>query len=214
MELVQTFNLNDVFIYCMEIDPDQCENMENSLTENEKIKYQSISHPIKKLEYLGSRHLKHQLFGYQEIFYDHTGAPYLEKQGYISLSHAYPFVVIAVCENHKIGVDIEPVSEKAIRTAVRFTTKKEIEPLNFSNSFEHTLLWSFKETLYKLSNRNKLLFQEHLWVEPSSQGLIGYFLNTDGFYKTDLAFIEIDRFLITCNTRKPEYAGQDLPKNS
>ena len=213
MKLVRTFNLNDVFIYCMEIDPERSEFMEESLTENEKIKFLSIQHPIKRLEYLGSRHLKHQLFGYQDIFYDHTGAPYLEKQGYISLSHAYPFVVLAVCENHPVGVDIESVSEKAIRTSVRFTTADEIAPLNYATPQDYTLLWSFKETLYKLSNRNGLLFQEHLWVKKSDETLFGFFLNTDGFYKTELAFIEIDHFLITCNTRKPVYVGEHLPKN-
>jgi 4'-phosphopantetheinyl transferase EntD len=197
----------------MEIDPDQSESMEKSLSDAETTKHQSISHPIKKLEYLGSRHLKHKLFGNQDIFYDRTGAPYLEKQGYISLSHAYPFVVIAVSENHPVGVDIEPVSDKAVRTSIRFTTENEIRPLNFSTSKHYTALWSFKETLYKLSDRNRLLFQEHLWVEPAGDQFVGFFLNTDGFFKTELALIEIDHFLITCNIRKPEYVGKHLPKN-
>lgn len=214
MALVQTFNLNDVFIYCMEIDLNEKVHMEECLTEKEQIKYNSFKHPQKKLEFLGSRHLKHQLFGRQDIFYDHTGAPYLEKQGYISLSHAFPFIVMAVCENHVVGVDIEQVSEKASRASIRFTTAPEISPLNFFTPLEYTLLWSFKETLYKLSNRNGLLFQEHLWVNRSDEVYHGYFLNIDGFYKTELAFIEIDQFLITCNTRKPEYVGQHLPKNS
>jgi 4'-phosphopantetheinyl transferase len=213
MNLVQTFNLNDVFIYCMEIDPELSEFMKKSLTENELNKYLSIQHPIKKLEFLGSRHLKHQLFGNQELYYDHTGAPYLEKQGYISLSHAYPHVVMAVCENHRIGVDIEPISEKAVRTAIRFTTEHEIAPLKFSTARDYTLLWSLKETLYKLSDRNSLLFQQHLLVKRCDNGLNGIFLNKDGFYKTTLDFLEFGGFLITCNTNRPEYVGDHLPKD-
>lgn len=211
MNLIQTFKLNDVFIYCMEIDPNQSELMQAVLTATEAERLHNLRHPIKKLEFLGSRFLKHQLFGNQEMYYDSTGAPYLEKQGYISLSHAYPFVVLAVCEDHVVGVDIEPITAKGRRTERRFTTEPEKQALRCTSDEDYTRLWSFKETLYKLSNRNGLLFQSHLIVTPSDSGYVGYTLHTDGFYKTSLDYLKIDGFLITCNTNKPLHVGKHLP---
>ena len=200
MSTISIINLNAVSIYLMEIDFLHLETYESALNEHEKSRLRDIRHPEKKIEFAASRFLKHHLFGEANIKYDSTGAPMIENVGHISISHCSSHVVIAKCPEHLIGVDIEEVREKSVKTSPRFITEDEKSFLDQTNEKDMSMLWSFKECLYKLSDRNQLLFQKDILVYKRSDRFYGSILKTDGVYEYELHVENFKNILITFNS--------------
>ena len=201
MNIIQTINSNAVFIDLMEMDENDYEKYVSVLTDFEIQKLESINHPLKKLEFAASRFLKHHRFENKLINYDETGAPLVDNGPFISLSHTKKHVALAFCDEFRIGVDIETISEKSILTQRRFITEKEKQLFKTSDSHDMTLLWSLKETMYKLSDRNELLFQQHLLIEErNDNNFTGKVLHKSGFITYNLTAFTFPDFFITCNT--------------
>ncbi|MNY05535.1 hypothetical protein D3C86_1382580 [compost metagenome] len=188
----------------MGIDPERFELYDSSLNDREKSRMDLIKHPEKKLEFAASRYLKHYLFGTKNIEYDLTGAPQIEGIGFISLSHCTSHVVLASCQEHQIGVDIEEIREKSVKTSRRFITDAEKLFLDQTDEKDMSMLWSFKECLYKLSDRNQLLFQKDILVYKKSDRFYGSILKTDGIYEYELHVENFQNILITFNSGKGE----------
>ena len=202
MSTISIINLNAVSIYLMEIHFSHFEAYVVSLNEIELSRLNNIKHPEKKLEFAASRHLKHQLFGEANIEYDSTGAPEIKGVGYISLSHCNTHVALAICTEHLIGVDIEEIRDKSVKTSRRFITDDEKRFLDQTNKKDMSMLWSFKECLYKLSDRNQLLFQKDILVYKRSDQFYGSILKTDGIYEYELHVENYQNILITFNSGK------------
>lgn len=202
MSTISIINLNAVSIYLMEIDFSRLEIYESALNELEKSRLENIHHPEKKIEFAASRYLKHHLFGEANIEYDSTGAPEIKDVGFISISHCSSHVVIAKCTEHLIGVDIEEIREKSVKTSRRFITDNEKLFLDQTNEKDMSMLWSFKECLYKLSDRNQLLFQKDILVYKRSGKFYGSILKTDGIYEYELHVENFQNILITFNSSK------------
>lgn len=202
MSTISIINLNAVSIYLMEIHFSHFEAYTASLNEIERSRLNNIKHPEKKLEFAASRHLKHQLFGEANIEYDSTGAPEIKGVGYISLSHCNTHVALAICTEHLIGVDIEEIRDKSVKTSRRFITDDEKRFLDQTNKKDMSMLWSFKECLYKLSDRNQLLFQKDILVYKRSDQFYGSILKTDGIYEYELHVENYQNILITFNSGK------------
>jgi 4'-phosphopantetheinyl transferase EntD len=113
---------------------------------------------------------------------DATGRPWLEAvpAGWaLSLSHSGAWVAAVLATSGRVGVDVELVRGKAQRLARKFLSDEEQASALMSGPSEaathYTLLWSAKETLYKLAARRGLIFREHLRLEsfePHTQGEI------------------------------------------
>lgn len=202
MSDISIINLNAVSIYLMEIDSDCFEMYESSLNDREKSRINSIKHPEKKLEFAASRYLKHGLFGTKNIEYDSTGAPQIEDIGYISLSHCTSHVVLAVSQEHPVGVDIEEIREKAVRLAPKFATANESQFFDLLNETAMSTLWSLKECLYKLSDRKQLIFKEDILVYKKENRIFGSILKSTGIYEYELHVENFQNILITFNLGK------------
>ena len=112
---------------------------------------------------------------------DDAGRPYLlnlnsrKRQGGISLSHSGEWVAALLAPAAaRVGVDIEVVRDKAQRLAGKFLSNVELaaaEALSPAASSSlspielYSLLWSAKETLYKLAGRRGVIFRENLLLE-------------------------------------------------
>ncbi len=202
MSNISIINLNAVSIYLMEIDFSRFESYQNSFTPEEKAKIETIRHPEKKLEYAASRYLKHHVFGSKNIRYDSSGSPYIEGVGFISLSHCNTHIALAVCSEHLIGVDIEEIREKSVKTSRRFITENEMRFFDQTDQTDMSTLWSLKECLYKLSDRNQLLFQKDILVFKQSDQFFGTIQKTDGIYEYPLHVEQFTNILITFNSGK------------
>ncbi len=202
MSNISIINLNAVSIYLMEIDFSLFEAYQSSLNDMEKSRLSDIHHPEKKIEFAASRYLKHHLFGGANITYDSTGAPEIEGVGFISISHCSSHVVIATCTEHLIGVDIEEIREKSVKTSRRFITDHEKLFFDQTSKKDMSVLWSLKECLYKLSDRNQLLFQRDILVCKRADKFYGSILKTDGIYEYELHVENFQNILITFNSSK------------
>lgn len=132
------------------------------ISEQEQERLDSFHHVQRKREFVATRILKHDLFGYKEIEYESHGAPFIKNEGYISISHSRNCCGIAINENYKIGFDIEKKSSKAQKLHSKFIALEEAQFLDTSDELLMTKAWSCKEALYKLSGRKQLIFKTDL----------------------------------------------------
>ncbi len=104
-----------------------------------------------------------------------TGRPYLSGPGapagaVVSLSHSGEWAAALLGTDGRAGVDVEMVRDKAQRIAAKFLSATELAAAQAAPAAvakaHFTLLWSAKETLYKLAARRGLSFKEQLLLEP------------------------------------------------
>lgn len=136
------------------------------LDEAELQYYKKITNINRKKEWLATRILLHNELGrYSKIYYDEFNKPFITSCKSISISHNKSFVAIIFSKNKNVGIDIEEISEKAKKIKNKFLSQEEIKDFSESNSIDNfTLLWSSKETLYKMFGKKELIFKEHIKI--------------------------------------------------
>ena len=170
----------------------------DNLTDQERERYFSFTNINRQCEFVATRILRHRLFGFEHIHYDEHGAPYIENEGFISISHSPGVVGIALCKDFKIGLDLEPKRNKAKKLFPKFLSKNEIEELDVESEDEMTTAWSLKEVLYKLAGRKQIIFKTDLLIEKvAANHWSGTIINPDKKIKVELTtFVRND--LIIC----------------
>jgi 4'-phosphopantetheinyl transferase len=97
-----------------------------------------------------------------------SGRPWLEGMPpgcVVSLSHSGDWAAAVVSTQGRAGVDIEIVRDKAQRLAPKFLSNEEltaVAALNVTDAACFSLLWSAKETLYKLAAQRGIIFKQQL----------------------------------------------------
>lgn len=110
-----------------------------------------------------------------------SGRPFLVGPGpapAVSLSHSGEWVAALLAPpGTALGIDVEVVRPKAQRVAAKFLNHQELlasaqlaaagaDAAFPSSAAElYSLLWSAKETLYKLAGQQGILFREHLLLD-------------------------------------------------
>ena len=108
---------------------------------------------------------------------DATGRPWLAGQApemAVSLSHSGMWVAAMLADGGRAGVDVEIIRNKAQRLAGKFlapaewtAAQAEAATLATPDADAHyTLLWSAKETLYKLAAKRGIIFKKQLLLNP------------------------------------------------
>lgn len=144
------------------------EHLHNLLDEEfEKLK--KLSHPSRKREYVATRVLRSMVFGNEKIIYNEIGAPFIEGEGFISISHAPHVVGLAFCKLFMVGLDLEPVRKKARLVSNKFLSPEEKACLDINCDLEMTKVWSGKEALYKLAERKGIIFSKNLLLKKRSE---------------------------------------------
>lgn len=124
----------------------------------------------RRMEYVAVRVLLKELLGEEcRIAYYPSGKPYLVNHShFITISHTKGYVAVGLHPSKEVGIDIEQVAERVRKVKTRFVHKDELP--GFSNHepqiqlFELLLLWSAKETMFKVLNASEVDFVEHLQV--------------------------------------------------
>ncbi len=113
-------------------------------------------------ERLAVRHLLHSMTGDEtaDIGHEPSGKPFLDTTGTasqdtsLSISHTKGYAALLLSDDGDVGIDIEYRSDRVERIAERFI--RPDEPVG--TTLEKLLLWSAKETVYKLFSADKLMF--------------------------------------------------------
>ncbi len=124
-------------------------------------------HPKKLLEYLMIRKLLRQIKPNHQIKYKKAGQPFLfPADSYISVSHSFPFGVLAV-SSKRVGIDMEKIVPKIVRVKHKFLNERELEWTNTQDETELlTVIWAVKEALYKLHPCKYWSLKKYYEVEP------------------------------------------------
>ncbi|MFN5149803.1 MAG: 4'-phosphopantetheinyl transferase family protein [Flavobacteriia bacterium] len=196
----ETIHLAHVEIHLLYFNTYNSSDYLDQLTEEEKERYFAFNHEKRRMEFVATRILRHRLFGFQHIHYDAHGAPFIQNEGFISISHAPRVVGLAISNHFKIGLDLEMVREKAVLVAHKFLSTGEMKQFDRRSAKEMSMVWSAKEVLYKLAGRKKILFNEHLLIQRTSDDLWkGTIINPKQTLRTDLQIMIKNDLIITVN---------------
>ncbi|MEP7109849.1 MAG: 4'-phosphopantetheinyl transferase superfamily protein [Ferruginibacter sp.] len=133
-----------------------------------------ITHPNKRLQHLAGRYLLKELypdFPYELIRIAGTRKPFLENEAcHFSISHCGSYAAVIVSTDHRVGVDVELISDKVDKVKHKFLSGAEQQLLKEIPRFPYpifnekllTAAWSIKESLFKWQGSNEVDFKKHL----------------------------------------------------
>ena len=147
-----------------------------NIYENEDIHLQAIRHPRKRLEWLSSRLCLKQLLSIRhrvESLNEVTGKPYLSDHSFnISYSHSNMYSGAIASEHGAVSMDLEDLTKNRnpdLRFQFMHPDELEIYDKLKDDRFFY-LIWSGKETLYKIHGQRGIVFKENFLIPyPSAQ---------------------------------------------
>ena len=168
---------NGAIIACWKVE-ESVEELLLMLGNDEKLAQQisQFGSEKRKLEFLATRVLLNVVLDDEKkINYLPSGAPYLADKSFnISIAHTGVYVTIILHSTKKVGIDIEKISDKAVRVKHKFLSEDEINFVETSLEKTHlTLLWCAKEALYKIIDNEIIDFVADLRVMPFQPYLEG-----------------------------------------
>jgi 4'-phosphopantetheinyl transferase len=119
----------------------------------------------------------------RQLLNEASGRPFLVGAApapAVSVSHSGAWVAALLAPaGTAVGIDVEMVRDKAQRIARKFLNTEELATVEqlttTASAFSHSptelysLLWSAKETLYKLANQRGIIFRQNLLLDlPAS----------------------------------------------
>jgi phosphopantetheine--protein transferase-like protein len=161
------------------------ELLRNEISNKEQKYIDELYSTSRKLERATAIWISRQLAGnFNSIYYDEFKKPHFtEGNYYLSLSHTNKYVASIVHPEKLVGVDIEKISNKALKVASKFLSKEEYKLLSKQADKElyATICWAAKEALYKLYGKKSLIFAKQLKVKGvGTKNFYGEILAEDG----------------------------------
>lgn len=170
------------------------------LTAEECERLQNFSHPARQQEFVATRLLRHAVFGFSHIHYDAHGAPYIQEEGFISISHCRNAVALAVNPTYKIGLDLERERSNILQLSSKFLSEAEKIIFDAQDPRIVTKIWSAKEAMYKLAGRKKIHFKTELLLDLDNEGKwVGRIENPDSLLFVKLDIFEVDDLIVSIN---------------
>ena len=147
---------NNISIYIWKIQ----ESLEELVELYPNIEFPKFKTKKRNLEALCSRILLYNHSRSLKISYSESGSPLLNNHQYISVSHSGNLVCIAI-SNNSIGVDIEEISEKSLRSQSKFVNVNQTN----LNKNKTSLIWSIKESVFKYHNKGGIDFKRDVLLK-------------------------------------------------
>jgi phosphopantetheinyl transferase len=127
---------------------------------------------VKRLEFLGSRHLVHLLTGFENrvpLLKESSGKPLFDRKDnmYVSLSHSHGYAAAILSNNIQLGIDIQLIVPQIQKVANRVFNDKELSFI--SNGKELHMLhifWGIKEAVFKAFGAGGIDYREHIHIQP------------------------------------------------
>ena len=146
---------------------DEKENFDpHQLLESENFDRVTAFHPKKLLETLMVRQMLRNELPHHKILYKER-RPYLIPGDYeVSITHSFPFAAVAF-SREKIGIDIERFNPKLLRLMDKFMYPEERTFIPEDQLVQYlTIIWSVKESLYKIHHSKHWSLKKHYEVLP------------------------------------------------
>jgi phosphopantetheinyl transferase len=154
------------------------ETLEELLQLSNTISTADLNTEKRKKEWLASRLLLNDINPNYSISYNAFGAPELSNGSFISISHSKGLVAIIISKE-QVGIDIEEISEKALRVSSKFVSTNNLKDLTAEKA---TLIWCCKEAVFKWHQKGEVDFiadiQLHPFESMEKGGITAEFRNT------------------------------------
>jgi 4'-phosphopantetheinyl transferase len=183
---------NKVFLGMWKVEEDESYFRSRlNIYENEEQILQKISHPQKRLEWLSSRLCLKELLKIQhkvESLNAPTGQPYLSDHSFkISYSHSNMYSGAIASSEYPVSIDIEDMQkQRNPKTCYLFMHPDELAHYQALGDIRvFFLIWSAKETLYKIYAKKGIVFKENLLINPErvqlqENGTVSGIIKADG----------------------------------
>ncbi len=180
----------------------------------------------RKMEYLAVRMLLKEIAtDNMRILHYKSGKPYIEGNSLkISISHTKGYVAVCLHPHNEVGIDIEYISPRVKKISSRFVREDEMSFIKDYSCIDGDgcryvynllLLWSAKETIYKIIDQPEVDFTNHMRIYPfvlgmsvekqqSDMGFIGCGSIESQEYKTEMKslfsveYLVHEDFVCTC----------------
>ena len=166
--------------------------------------HRGITHPHKRIQHLAGRYLLRHLFPefpMEMIMVADTRKPFLEDESFhFSISHCGDYAAALVSRVHRVGVDVELVTERIHRILPKFLHPSELELLSGDIGSVATLLWSVKESVFKWYGLGEVDFSEHIRIgpfSPSAEGLLPVSFRKDGQVELQAHYRQFDKLWLS-----------------
>ncbi|WP_132055791.1 4'-phosphopantetheinyl transferase family protein [Pseudocnuella soli] len=171
----------------------------------------AVSHPHKRLQHLAGRYLLRHLapnFPMELIRIAETRKPFLEDEAYhFSISHCSDYAAAIISRHSRVGVDIEVVTEKAVRIRHKFASDAEWAGVLAAWGSVHagsaaldalvaTLIWSCKEAVFKWYGAGEVDFKEHIQIGQCAADGAGRMVMQVVFQKEEPEALEVHSRLL------------------
>ncbi len=173
-----------------------------SLEENQRLN--SFRNHSRKLEWLSVRTLAKEMTGKQiRIIYNNERKPFLYDNSFnISISHSHNFTSILLSKTRRVGIDLEYMSHRISKIRHKFINESEkITDKPEELRYHLYIHWCAKESLYKICDKQELIFNKNLIIEPfvpADKGkLKGHITGTESFNESfELEYLRKDNYII------------------
>ena len=115
----------------------------------------------RQLEYILTRLLLQQIDENLRISYNEFGAPTLNCEKNISISHSSDLIAVIISEK-KVAIDIEKISNKPLKIINKYISNNDSVS---NNKMEATLAWSAKEAVYKIHQKGEIDFKKDIIIQ-------------------------------------------------
>ena len=123
--------------------------------------YKTFKSLKRQKEYICTRLLLTEIDCNFSITYNKWGAPTLNTNKNISISHSNNLIAIIVSKKN-VAIDIEMISKKPLKIKEKFLSNHD----NISHSIEETTLaWSAKETILKLHQKGDIDYKNDIKIK-------------------------------------------------
>lgn len=168
------------------------------MCDDERIRFENITHENRQREFLGTRFAIKQLLGKQpNLLRDGNGKPHFHSLTLeLSLSHCGQSLALIMHPYHDVGIDLQKVNEKVLLVGKKFLNDDELATVG-SDREKATLYWSAKEALYKYYSRRQLSLKNDLQIVEKEEGrFIGVISNESHYDEVPLNWEWIDNFAL------------------
>ena len=115
----------------------------------------------RQVEFICTRLLLKKINSKLNISYNQFGAPTINNNQNISISHSEKYVAIIISKN-KVGIDIEKISNKSLKVIQKFISKNDNIKVDQK---EASLAWCVKETLFKYHMKGGIDFKKNITIK-------------------------------------------------
>lgn len=145
------------------------EQINDDLSKAELDKFNTFKNKKRKAEWLAVRITLKKILGkYSEIKYNINGSPYIDGDLYLSISHSNNYIALILSNKKDVGIDVEVLSAKILRTVHKFVSNNELKVFKEIDKIKKSYLnWCCKETLYKIKEKGGYDFKEHFKIVDS-----------------------------------------------